>query len=235
MKTFILTAFSMFILSLPCLSAVPLSIGSENIQLQQLIEKSAEQIKALKEILSYKKQDEASLNKANEILEKLTMGIDESIEKYQGSEAYEKALLDVQAKDDFKNTYSESKKLRDQSPKKDVATEMENKKAFDENIQFQKDSVRANQTDLKYQQQMQQDLQTAGPGFVPKLQAQAQLGNWKSGTRVSTQMTALLAEIAAIREELRIMRLNQQGSDALSVFISGSEIQNQKLKEGSRK
>jgi hypothetical protein len=144
-------------------------------------------------------------------------------------------LLDLQSKDDYKKTYSQSKKLRDQTPELDSANEMESKKALAEDIQFQKNSVTANQTDLKYQQQLQKDLQTAEPGFVPKLQAQAQLGNWRSSTRVSTQMTALLTELHAIRQELRTMRLNEQGSNALSVFLSGSEIQNQKLKKGSRK
>lgn len=223
---------SILIMQLKSFAQETLPISTQNLQLQQLIEKSEQQIKELKDILSYKKQDAASLENASKILEKMSAGIDKSIEKYKGTEIFDKALLDLQSKDDFKKTYAESKEIRDLVHDPTMRASQKN---FDDSVKFQKESVRANQSDIVDQKQLQQDLKSAQPGFVPKLQAQAELGNWRASTRMSAQMTELLASIHTMREELRALRLKEEKSDVLNMLITGSEIQNQKLRETNHK
>lgn len=222
-----------FVMLIPfCSYADTVPVSTENIQLQKLIDKSETQIKALKEILNYKKEDAAALDKANKILEKMSSGIDKSLKKYQGTEIYEKALLDSQSKQDFKKTYSDAKEVRSEMPTQLLQKSQQH---FDELTQFQKDSVRANQTDLARQKQLEQDLEKAEPGFVPKLSTEVELGSWKANTRMSSQITELLSAVQAMREELRLLRLKNENTDTLGLLVKGSEIQNNKLKEEDRK
>lgn len=239
MRTSIVAMFAMVIILVPrqqTLAQVSVPGMTESFQLQQLINKSEQQLQSLKAILNYEKQDAASLEKASKILEKLSNGIDKSIEKYHGTEIYEKALLQLQSKDDFKKTYSDSKQVKDQVlNSKNAAVQSSVNGDFEDLVQFQKDSVRANQSDLSNQRQLQEALQSAQSGFVPKIQAQAQLGNWQASTRLSAQLTELLAAIHAMREELRVMRLNEDHTNPLGVLIKGAEVQNEKLREANKR
>lgn len=202
----------------------PLDVVSDRFQLQQLINRSDNQIELLKKILSHNEHDSESLKKASDILEKMSSGIDKSIKKYENTEVYNKALLELQSKNDFEKTYGELQEL-----KKQQLSTPESKKAFDDTVQFQKNSVKANQADLEQQADIEKVLQTAEQGFIPKLQAQSELGNWKTNTRLSSQMTELLADIHAIREEMRLQHQKESKSDLLNLLLTGSNIQNQKL------
>lgn len=209
--------------------------SAENVQLQRLINKSEEQIKSLKQVLKYSKQDAASLEKAARILEEMSSGIDKSIEKYQGTKTYEKALIELQSKDDFKSTYADSERMRNQYAKQEVGGQDALDTAFVDLVKFQKESVKANASDLSDQEKLQQALLSGQQGFIPKIQAQAQLGSWQANTRVSSQLTELLAAVHAVREELRALRLNEGNSSAVGTLVNGAEIQNQKQREGSNR
>src|SRR6185312_8163687 len=117
----------------------------------------------------YAKHDSSSLEKASRILEELSSGIDKSIEKYQGTQVYEKALLDLQSKDDFKGTYSDSESVRDQTPKQETTLQKSSDKVFNDIVTFQKESVKANQEDLDNQKKLQEALRSNQPGFIPKI------------------------------------------------------------------
>lgn len=235
MKVSFFIILTLATVSLSSFAQVKLPIGTDFVQLQKLIAISQQQIDSLKEIIAYKKVDSRSIEKATEILQQLALGLDKSIEKYQGTEIYEKALLDLQSKDDFQRTYRESQKLRELAPRRGGEDQVATEKFFEELIQFQKESVKANQSDLGEQKELQDALVSAQPGFVPKIQAQVQLGNWRTSTRVSTQITGILAEMHTMREELRILRLKEDGSNALSILVNGSESQNKKLREASHR
>jgi hypothetical protein len=196
-------------------------VSLESLQLQQLIDKSEQQIRTAKELLNYSKQDTASLEKAAAILEKLSAGIDKSIKKYQGTKAYEKALLEIQSKDDFERPQYDARRPDAKDP---------HSKAFDNFIKFQHQSVSANLSDLSNQEKLEQALQSAEQGFVPKIQTQAQLGSWQANTRISAQLAELLSTLHALREDLLA---KDQNSSGMAALLSGSEIQNQKQRKGA--
>lgn len=204
---------------------------AEAYQLQQIIKKSEEQIELLREVLKSSQQDSASLERTYEILEKLSEGIDRSLESYVGSEAYSKALLSRQAKNDFESTHRDSKNLRKWIAEKDKSESHEiSDEKFKEFIEFQKQSVLANKKDLQVHEKLQSSLMEAPAAFVPKIQTQIQLEQWKTHIRISTQLTEALSAMTAMREELRAARLSNK-SDGLGVLIQGAEMQNKKVKE----
>lgn len=212
-------------------------ISPQSLQLQQLIEKSEEQIESLREMLKYEKRDSESIKNVSVMLQRLSSGIDESIEKFQGTEAFSKALIDLQSKSDFKKTYSDSMEIRERNrpaiEKNGQGTSVKND--FDDVISFQKRSVQANNSDLSRQSVLQKALQTAQPGLVPKIQVEAQLGSWQASTRVSAQLTELLSAIHAMREELRSMRMKDENSNILQLLVNGSKMQSEKLQQAPRK
>ncbi|MCB9024814.1 MAG: hypothetical protein H6625_00725 [Bdellovibrionaceae bacterium] len=222
-------------ISLQAFAQMPIS--TDTLQLRQLINNSEQQIKALREILKYSKQDTASLNSASHILKNLSEGIDKTIEKYQGTDTYEKALLELQLKDDFKNNYSDAQELRKNLPrnKNETASDKSKNDIFVDAIKFQKKSVQANESDFKQRKALQKELIVAPPGLIPKLEAQVLIGNWQTNTRVSIQMTELLATIHAMREELRILRKNENQQSNLNTLVMGAEILNQKQKRHNQK
>lgn len=185
-------------------------VSTESMQLQQLIHQSEEQLKALKEILSNSKQDTKSLEKASQILDQLSQGIDRSIEQFQGTPAYEKALLQIQS-----DRLAEEKKKNDLSKNKDFQ-------------KYQNDSWQANQSDLDQQQKIETALRSAEPAFVPKLQTQAQIGSWRTATRVSSQLSEILSNVQGLREDLKN---KDQTAAGLAFLLKGSEAQNQKQRE----
>ncbi|MCB0361880.1 MAG: hypothetical protein KDD35_04125 [Bdellovibrionales bacterium] len=211
-------------------------LSPQSMQLQELIQQSEEQIKSLHEILKYNKKDSATLDRAGVMLQRLSSGIDQSIEKFQGTESYSKALLELQSKDDFKKTYSDSFEMRESIGLMDSKSDQKalDKDEFKDVVDFQKNSVEANSKDLNRQLVLQKALQSAQPGLIAKMQVEAQLGTWQSNTRVSAQLTELLAAIHAMREEMRAMRMKDGGSDILEMLVNGANIQNQKLNRESR-
>ncbi|MCB0357000.1 MAG: hypothetical protein KDD40_08340 [Bdellovibrionales bacterium] len=216
----------LFSIKLHALNPLP----TESIQLEQLIHKSEEQIKNLQQILKYSQQDALALDKATKILTEMSEGINKSIEPYKGTEVYNQALLELQQKNEFENVYWDSQRIRESIPLKNKNIRS-NEKHFVDLVQFQKESVKANREDLSHQSQLEKALGTAQLGFIPRLQTQAQLGNWQANTRLSTQMTELLAVMHAIREELRAMRSRENQNDYMGLLIQGSEQQNKKLRE----
>jgi hypothetical protein len=213
---------ALIFLSLPIMAR---SADLNSLQLQQLISNSEKQIEELKTILSYTKQDSSALEKAGKLLESLTAGINQTLAQYQSTEAYQKALVELQSKDSFGSTYSNAKKLNDSLPE-----EIQDKGEFKNLIEFQKQTVQANQVDVSNQAALQEALKTAQPGFIPKLQTQTQIGNWQTGTRLSTQMTELLSTVEAMRQELRLIRLKEQ-QNGISALLKGSSLQNERQRE----
>lgn len=211
-------------------------ISPQSLQLQQLIEKSEEQIKSLREMLKYEKRDSESIQNVSVMLQRLSTGIDESIEKFQGTEAFSKALLELQSKSDFKKTYSDSMEIRERNRPaiEKNGQEASVKNDFDDVVAFQKRSVQANNSDLSRQSVLQKALQSAQPGLVPKIQVEAQLGSWQASTRVSAQLTELLSAIHAMREELRSIRLKDEGPNILQLLVNGSKMQSEKLQQAPR-
>jgi hypothetical protein len=201
------------LVALPVSAQVPLS--AQAWQLEQLIQQSQEQLKTVQEILKYEKHDTESLEKAAKILDRLTAGLDDSIEKYQGTPVYEQALLQAQ---------TESARARE------APTPEPPQKTTERFLHFQSDSLKANRADLDNQRKLDEALKTAGPGFVPKIQSEAQLGAWRTGTRVSTQLSELLTATRDLQNELNSK--NQPG--VLDQLLKGAEVQNQKQREVSR-
>ncbi len=206
----------------------PVPLSPDSFQLQKLIVKSEEQIGILKEILHQSKRDAASLEKASKVLEDLSSGIEKSIEKYQGTQAHQQALLALQSKNDYEKTYSDAKTVRERTVQTGTFDQELRRNEFEDLIQFQKESVRANQSDMTNQRRLEEALRAAQPGFIPKIEAQAQLGSWQANTRISAQMTELLTSMHAMREELRALRAKESGPDPLKLLMTGAEIQNRK-------
>jgi len=224
----------LIIFLIPLQSFSQISISAESFQLQQLINKSEEQLKLLRESIKNNKQDADYVERAYLILERLSAGIDKTIESHKGTQVYTDALLKLQSNENSKNTYSDSQAVRLEAAKI-INSSVNNKQDFGQSlegfIEFQKKSVEANNSDLIDQGNLRRALSTSEPGFVPKIQALVQLGSWQTNTRLSAQNTELLAAIQSVREELRILRMQKSGSDALGTILIGSEIQNQKQRD----
>ncbi len=223
--------------SLAALGQVPLPLSADSFQLQQLIQKSEEQVQLLREVLKTSRQDSDSLHRAQQILESLSEGLDQSIQEYQGSPLYHKALLEMQKEEGFVRTFEDGRRVRQWTAERGsvgIGEELAEAE-FDNFVQFQKQSVLANEEDLRTQMRLQELLAVAPPAVVPKIQTQAQIGSWQSNTRVSAQLTELLGAIQAVREELRAQRLKAGSSDGLNTLIMGSEMQNQMHRERERR
>ena len=190
-------------------------ISTDSVQLQQLVNTSKQQLKTAREQLQYGKRDADYLEKSSRNLEQLSAGIDRSIEKYQGTAVFEKALLKLQ-----------SEGLDHQGSDK---TSSENEKSKQHFESFQSESVKANLSDLTDQQKLAEALRSAEQGFIPKIQTQTQLGNWQASTRVSSQLTELLTAIHSLSADVRANNLNSGG---LAELMQGAEIQNQKQQRG---
>jgi hypothetical protein len=176
-----------------------LPLSPDSLQLQALIKTSQEQLALIKQLLEQGQRDGDTLNRAMLALNKLSQGVDQSLEKYQGSAAYQQALLMVQSQ------------------------------AKPEQFgRFQQAAENAARADLEAQENLNKALLTAGPGFVPKIQAQAQIGSWRSNTRVSAQLAELVTEVHELKNEMQ-----GRGKSAFdfSALIKGSEYQSQKQRE----
>lgn len=203
-------------------AAAQTPISAESMQLRILINKSEEQIRSLNEIVKYGQRDSQALERASKVLSEIHAGMDKSIEKYQGTKIYQKALIKLQSQDDFKRTYSDAAEQRKRRSQPADAGQ----------IEFQKQSVLANQEDLAKLEELERTLKSAEQGLVPKIQAQAQIGAWQANARVSAQMTELLSSIQAMREEMRGRQ--EAGADPLSLLLKGTEALSDKQSEMRR-
>lgn len=207
-------------------------LPSNAFQMQQLIDNSTKQIESLKQILKQSKTNSSDLNKASKALNNLSLDIDKSIVQYQGTDVYEKALLKIQNKDDYKNTFSDSSQVKQKLPihgNDEVTLSIEEN--FKDRVNFQRKTVKANENDLINQNRLRQVLTESGPGFVPKIHAEAVIGSWQSNTRLSMQMSELLSDLRAIREEIRLSRMQKENENPLSFLIKGAEMQNAKMRD----
>lgn len=210
---------------------MPTPLSTHTFQLEKLIQQSEQQIQATKELIKYKKQDSQSLENLISLLNGLSKGLDQSIEKYKGTEIYQKALIESQVKDDYQRTYKDSQVLVQQHPSK--ITDKSDKEFIDiiGIKEFQKKSVKANRADLVQQQNIQKIINNSSPVFLQKVGVQTLLAQWRTQTRLSMQMTELLAVIHAMREEMRSERWRQQPHTGLNTLIEGSQLQNQIQKQ----
>jgi hypothetical protein len=200
---------------------------SDSVLLQQLVVRARQQVESLREIVKYGKKDSDSMDRVRASLGQLTAGLNQTVEKFKGSKAYNQALLELQKKQEYQNTFKDSENVRTQIP----AESQKPPENIADGIQFQKQSVQGNEADFQQQNKIQAALSTAQPGFIPKLQTQVQLGQWQTDIRLSTQITELLAVIHAMREELHLLRAKQDDQNGLSRLLSGAEMQNEKLKK----
>jgi len=188
--------------------AIPLP--NESLQLQQLIEQSQRQIEEAKKLVESSKADVKAGERAAQVLDQLASGLDRSIEQFKGTRAYEQALLQVQA---------DRAKPAEKNPRE------KEKKDSEDYDRFQRETLNANKNDLADQEKLEQALQTAEPGFVPKLQTRAQLGSWQANTRTSAQMSELLAAVRDLKEEVR-----SQKSEGPATLMRGAEALNRQVK-----
>lgn len=159
----------LLILLIPCYAAIP--ITPDSFQLQALVKNSKEQLVLIKQLVEQGQRDEDSLRRAVIALDKLSQGLDRSLEKYQGTKVYEhaQAMLQSQAR-----------------PNHDGA--------------FRSAAMAANQEELAQQLELSQALKNAEAGFVPKIHAQAQIGAWRANTRISMQLDELNAQMIELRQ-----------------------------------
>jgi hypothetical protein len=73
-------------------------------------------------------------------------------------------------------------------------------------------------------------LTKADPGFVPKLQTQAELGQWQTNVRISAKLTELLSSIQGLRRDLRGGR-SENAPEGFGLFLSGAAEQSKKLRQ----
>lgn len=217
---------------------------TQTLQLERLIGSSEQEVESLKEMIKKGDVSQQTLERAARILESISLGIDKSIEPYQGTKLFTEALVKSQASDEFLRTYADVKTLNELNPKISEKDKTQNLKQsaedelFKELIFFQKESVKANDEDLKNQAKLRAALNTAPPGFMDKIRAEIEISNWQTNTRLSAQATELLAVMHAIREELKLSRTKSDETlNPLSALILGSDQQNeiQKEKRGQRR
>lgn len=217
----------------------------ENIQLERLITNSEQEVKSLRELIKKGEADTQILERAATVLEKISTGIDKSIEPYQGTELFTQALIQSQSSDDFSRTFSDVKTLNKLSAELESQAKIKNPKEKGNDLEsvigdiakFQKESVKANSEDLENQSKLRNTINTAPPGFIEKVRAEIEINNWQTNTRLSAQMTEMLSVMHAIREELRLNRAKNESANPLESLIIGSDQQNeiQKGKRGDRK
>lgn len=211
-----------FFLALQASSALAQTAGLDSIQMQRLIEATQQQLKATEKLLAEAQRDSASLEKASSLLDQMAKGIDHEIKPLQGTPIYNQALLKLQ------NEPSGAVK----SAAEPVAGESEEQGRVRQNFtHFQEESHRADMEDMANQGQISEALINAPPGFVPKLQTQAELGQWQTQVRISAQLTELLAAIHGLRKDLN--KTQKDGKpEGFGLFLMGAAEQSSKLKGG---
>jgi hypothetical protein len=153
-----------------------LPVSPQSYQLERLVINSEQQLKEIRELLANNKEDRKAEEKAVQILEQMSAGIDRSLADLQGTPTYEQAMLRLQkeqlARPDAKNGFAQQ-------------------------------ALQANSADLDQQRKLAEVLKTAPPAFVPKLQTQIGLESWRAQTRLSTQLSDLSLQIQDLRQDMR--------------------------------
>lgn len=191
-------------------SAQPLSPSS--LQLQKLVLTSEQQLAELKAIAAHSNHDAQTLERVRDLLERLSAGLEQTLEQYRGTSAYQEALAQAQ-------------QMRQQAAPKPKAGDT----AALQRRSFLEQSLQANQAETALQNKIEAGLAQAPPGFVTKLHAQAQVGAWRTGTRLSLQLSELSEQIEALRESLEHGRPRDGG---LSELLRGSDELNRRQREG---
>lgn len=194
----------------------------ETAMLELFLKSAGEQIQLLKALVENGKDDQKSLREAHEILMRLSEGIDKTLEPYRASEEYQKAIAALQA-------------VKSQKPAQPVPfdylglTEIE-QQAWEEdtayNTDFEKYVTSANIADLQDKEALEKILQDAPPGFVPKLNAEANAKAWESNVRLSMQLTELLRDVRRITDEMKRKRLieKRQRAEELKALKDSFEL-----------
>lgn len=182
----------------------------DNLQLRMLVEKSEEQLNEMKKLIKLSRKDAESLRDLANTAGKLAEGLDRHLVQFEDSSIYEKALVELQKENNFSSTFAESENLRNKLSHRDESEHSQ--QGFDGFKEFQKRSVQAHSSDLKDLEQIQRELEGAPPGYLNKVQTQLSLRQWQTETRISSQMTELLATMKSMREELRALRLKDQSA-----------------------
>lgn len=182
-------------------------------QLQQLIQKSEQQIELLKEVLKTSQQDAQIMTRVSQALDELTRGIDSSIQKFQGTPEFLEAMNSLQAE-----RYRVSTR------------QMKDHRGEGVEARFTDQSLRANVEDLKIQMKLQETLSAAPPGFVSKIHAEGQLGAWQTATRISAQLAELIEISRAIRDELEAQKRHANAISLFNHLVKSADVQNEQLR-----
>lgn len=194
--------------------------GLDTYQMERLIRSSEKQLEAARELIQHAQQDTANQQRALSLLEQMSKGIEQQIKPLQGSPMYDQALLKLQ-EDPAGSLHAAS------APPSGESEEQARKR---ENFtQFQAQSHRADLEDLANRDKLAEALIKAQPGFVPKLQTQAELGQWETNVRISAKLTELLGAIQGLRHDLRGQR-NNDTPEGFGLFLSGANEQSKKLR-----
>lgn len=199
--------------------AIAIAPGIDAVQMQRLIETSQQQLKAAQELLGQARRDSSSLEKAAGVLDQMSKGLDQQIKPLQGTAVYSQAILKLQ---DEQNGAAKFGAMARPGESEEQALSRQN---F---FQVQQQSHKADLDDLSTQDKLSQALVNAQPGFVPKIQTQAQLGQWQTQVRISAQLTELLAAIHGLRQDLSGTTAHT-GPQGFGLFLSGAAEQSKKL------
>ena len=204
------------------ISAGAVAPGIDSIQMQRLIQTSQEQLKVAQDLLGQAKHDAASLERAAGVLDQLSRGLNQEIQPLQGTSVYDQAILKLQEE--------QAGALKAGATPAAQETE-EQARARQNFYQFQLNSHKAELEDLINHDKLSQALGQAQPGFVPKLQAQTELGQWQTEVRISAQLTELLTAIHNLRKDVGGTRLDDR-PQGFGLFLSGAADHSKKLHEG---
>ena len=212
--SFLVTVFSAASVS----AATP---GLDSVQMQRLIRTAEHQLEVAREMLKQNQQDSANQERVLAILEQLSKGIEMQIQPLQGSTVYDQALLKLQ--EDADGALKQSAIPR-------AGETDEQAKARENFVQFQMQSHKADFEDIVNRNRLAEALAKAPPGFVPKLQTQAELGQWQTNVRISAKLTELLSAIQGLRRDLRGGR-SENRPEGFGLFLSGAAEQSKKQRQ----
>ena len=190
--------------------------GAETAQLAILVQQSAQQLEQIKEIVKNSKSQSEDFHRAVELANKLTQGIDSALKPFSRSNEFQKAIIAVQQSQDYKSTHYAPDVARDYMQ---IYQEYfprqakENKEDYQSYKEFQKQVVQANSADLTDLDRMQKEIASAPPAQLPKLAADANSKTWASNVRISVQLTELIKEMRALREEIFSQRVKEEAKE----------------------
>lgn len=174
--------------------------GAENQQLGILIEQSQSQIEELRHLLKSTNVTRDELERASDLLEKMTQGIDAEISPLEAARPGLAGVVEQQSSKSNRQLQpfdrSDWKTYRRYFPKK-AETEAEDLKEF---LRFQQQITEANTGDFGDLMRLQSNLLTAEGGELSRMSVQVQSKVWESNLRLSAQLTEVLEEMRFLRE-----------------------------------